>query len=107
MMRPAMHAWIARVLALVITVLPWVSSLAQARPAKPEASLSSPHHPQASLQETSPTGGTPPGAAFSFGWHPDVLLRSSHTLVRVQLEDAPEAATPRYLVCSRLQLDGG
>jgi hypothetical protein len=107
MMRPAMHAWIARVLALVLTVLPWASSLAQMRPAKPEASLSSPHHPQASLQEAAPTGGTPPSQALSFGWHPDALLRSSHEVVRVQLEPAPEASTPRYLVCSRLQLDGG
>jgi hypothetical protein len=107
MMRPAMHAWIARVLALVITVLPWVSSLAQARPAKPETSLSSPHHPQASIQDAAPTSGTPPSTTLAFGWHPDALLRSSHKIVRVQLELAPEASTPRYLVCSRLQLDGG
>jgi hypothetical protein len=107
MMRAAMHAWIARFLALVLTVMPWVSSLAQMRPPKAEASLSSPHHPQASLQEAAPTGGTPPSAALSFGWHPDAHLWPAHEAIRVQLEPAPEASTPRYLVCSRLQLDGG
>ncbi len=107
MMRAAMHAWIARALALVLTVLPWVSSLAQTRPAKTEASLSSPHHPQASLQEVAPTGGTPPGPAFAFAWHPDAHLRPSHETARVHLQAVPEASAPRYLTCLRLQLDGG
>ena len=102
-----MHAWIARLLALVLTVLPWVSSLAQTRPAKAEAALSSPHQPQASIQQLSSVGGTPPGQALSFAWFPDAHLRSSHRSLRVRLEPAPEASVPRYLQCSRLQLDGG
>lgn len=106
MMRAAMRAWIARLLAIVLTVLPWVSSLAQTRPARTEAALSSPHQPQASLQQGESTGGTPPGQAAFVAWFPEHQGHALET-ARVQLEPAPEASTPRYLVCSRLQLDGG
>ena len=103
-----MKPWIARVLALVLTVLPWVSNLAQARPNKTDTALSGPQTPQSVFKDAAPTTGTPPMNGLSwFAWQPQTPTRPKLQRSLVGLIRAPEARTPRYLECAKLQLDGG
>jgi hypothetical protein len=102
-----MRPWLARVLAVVLTVLPWASALAQPRPAKADTTLSGPQTPQPVLQQLHASSGTPPSPGL---WQPWTL--EAHEYVRlepilIQPDAVPVRSGPRYLECLKLQLDGG
>ena len=105
-MNRVLQAQLARVLAIVLTVLPWVATLTVPRPAKAEASLSSPFS-QTGVQATQPGPTGIPGLTWAHDWQPVALVRNHPELegFTPALRDAP--AFRRYLHFSRLQLDGG
>jgi hypothetical protein len=103
-----MKKYLARALALILTVLPWVSVLAVPRVAKAESALVGPLQPEPhQLSQSQPSSPPTPGFAFLELW----LTKQS---VRVSLEHAKpthqnyvENARDWFLLHARLQLDGG
>jgi hypothetical protein len=102
-----MRPWLARVLAVVLTVLPWASALAQPRPTKADTTLSGPQTPQPVLQQLHASSGTPPSPGL---WQPWTLEAHEHVrldAVLIQSDAVRMPSRPRYLECLKLQLDGG
>lgn len=102
-----MRPWLARVLAVVLTVLPWASALAQPRPAKADTTLSGPQTPQPVLQQANASSGTPPSPTLGQPWtfEANEYIRLEPSLI--QPDAVPVRSRPRYLECLKLQLDGG
>ena len=97
---------LARVLALVLTVLPWVAALAVPRAGKAEASLSSPFSGQ-SIQATQPMPSGTPSVHWAFEWSGAPVHPARQVGEAVSLERPDIPGFRRYLHFSRLQLDGG
>ncbi len=103
-----MKKYLARVLALILTVLPWVSVLAVPRVAKVESALVGPMQPEPhQVSQSQPSSPPTPGFA-----HLEMWLTKQN--VRVSLEHAKptqhsfvENARDWFRLHARLQLDGG
>ncbi len=98
---------LTRYLAVLFTLLPWVTTLAIPRPSKTETSLSSPHQPAQNLAQMPAQPSTPPSLDWGPAWMP-VLRLSAH--LRFDLpKPAPfqARAWKRYILLSGLKTDGG
>jgi hypothetical protein len=98
---------LTRCLAVLFTLLPWVSALAQPRPIKSETSLSSPHQPAPNLAQMPAQPSTPPSFDWGPAWMP-VLRLGAH--LEFCLPGSPSfqpRAWKRFILLSGLKTDGG
>jgi hypothetical protein len=103
-----MKKYLARVLAVILTVLPWVSVLAAPRLSKAESALvgplqTEPHHVSQSHPSTPPT----PGLSFLEFWQTAQSVRVSLGHAKPQNQSFTENARDWFFLHARLQLDGG
>ena len=103
-----MKKYLARVLALVLTVLPWVSVLAVPRVTKAESALVGPLQPDPQ-QISQAHASTPPvpGLSYLEFWQTKISLRVSLERPVPSYQDFVEHAKDWFFLHARLQTDGG
>ena len=110
MMGPAMRLYpkiLTQYLAVLFTLLPWVTTLAVPRPSKTETSLSSPHQPTPNLAQMPVQPGTPASLDWGPAWMP-VLRLSAHLKFDLpRLVPFQARAWKRFILLSGLKTDGG
>jgi hypothetical protein len=103
-----MKKYLARVLALILTVLPWVSVLAAPRVAKTESALVGPLQPEPhQISQNHPSGPPTPGFAFLEFWQTAQNVRISLSHAKPNNQSFTENARHWFFLHARLQLDGG
>jgi hypothetical protein len=103
-----MKKYLARVLAVILTVLPWVSVLAAPRVAKAESALVGPLQPEPhQVSQNHPSSPPTPGFAFLEFWQTKENLRVSLGHAKPTQQSFIENARDWFLLHARLQLDGG
>ncbi len=103
-----MKKYLARVLALLLTVLPWVSVLTLPRLPKAESALVGPLQPELhSVSQAQPSTSAAPGTGFLAFWTEEQNLRASLSKVVPNFEGFTENARAWFKRQARLQLDGG
>jgi hypothetical protein len=99
---------LARVLALILTVLPWVSVLAAPRVSKAESALVGPLQPEPhQVSQSHPSTPPTPGFAFLEFWQKPQNVRVSLEHAKPQNQSFVENARDWFFLHARLQLDGG
>ena len=98
---------LTRCLAVLFTLLPWVSALAQPRPIKSETSLSSPHQPAANLAQMPAQPITPPSLDWGPAWMPVLRLGTYLEFHTVSLSTHQPRTWKRFILLSGLKTDGG
>jgi hypothetical protein len=103
-----MKKYLARVLALILTVLPWVSVLAAPKIAKAESALVGPLQPEPhQVSQSHPSTPPTPGFAFLEFWQTLKNVRVSLGHAKPHNQSFTENAKDWFLLHARLQLDGG
>jgi hypothetical protein len=103
-----MKKYLARVLALILTVLPWVSVLAAPRLAKTESALIGPLQPEPhQVSQSQPSIPLTPGFAFLEYWLTAQSVRVSVAHAIPNCQRFTENAKDWFFLHARLQLDGG
>jgi hypothetical protein len=99
---------LTRCLAVLFTLLPWVSALAQPRPIKSETSLSSPHQPAPNLAQMPAQPSTPPSLDdWGPAWMPVLRLRAHLEFQNINPSTHQPRAWKRFILLSGLKTDGG
>jgi hypothetical protein len=98
---------LTRYLAVLFTLLPWVTTLAMPRPSKSETSLSSPHQPVPNLAQVPAQPSTPPSFDWGPAWMPVLRLGAHLEFHRINPVTHQARAWKRFILLSGLKTDGG
>ena len=98
---------LTRYLAVLFTLLPWVTTLAIPRPSKTETSLSSPHQPAANLAQIPAQPITPPSLDWGPAWMPVLRLGTYLEFHTINPSTHQPRAWKRFILLSGLKTDGG
>ena len=103
-----MKKYLARVLALVLTVLPWVSVLAIPRVPKTESALVGPLQPEPhQVSQAQPSSPPSAGVTYLEFWQTKQNLKVSLEHAKPMQQNFVENARDWFILHARLQLDGG